>query len=313
MGKHILDVYYANRAEGLPIDPEVAAHQVFKYLERLAAFETIPWKEWFQEKPAELHATLKLLQKSPSYHTYSEHFLSGMPYWSEDILLSKENCTSLQSFSHLVNDSIWHELGKRTNGKLLINLLKQLEQMGFSNIIQHNSRAAQTAGIGLYTGYVELCVKSWRANKYISLLSDWCQRASRNEQHKTWRLFCARYPDAGIFLVYEILERKKQTSLSKTFVQNWFSLHPEQYEAIFAFRLLKHSALTVFHDNFSAIYDNDVSHKPDVAQQAESNSTIMFNLFPEINTAWEYLRTYMHVFKPGNEPVTLELPQGMEP
>lgn len=305
MREHLVDVYYSDGIMAAATDREAAANRVFRHIEKLHAYdETIPWDQWFEDKSDELNAVLVFLQKSTSYHTYSEHFLAGMQHWDDSLVLSEENITSLQSFAFVVKEETWHALGQRENGVLLNALVDKIKMdTNFDLAANVGGNAPRAAGIGLYTGHVERYVQAWRTGEDPGLLGRWCQRTCKNANPQTWAMFCDRFPDAGVLIAHYTMT-EQNTDVAKNFSKDWLLVHPEQHEALYAF----------LHNGPHAwALADDQDYGTDVAERAKYKSALMLSLFPEVKDAETYFRTYADVFLKNDMPLSLSLPEEMTP
>lgn len=303
MNANLADIY-ANAAK-LGGDPETPATAAFRYVEKFHAFDqTIPWAAWFAEQPEELNRVLGLIQQSVSYHTYSEHFLSGMQHWERGLLLSPEHMTSLVSFGFTVNESVWHALGRRKNGEVLIEMVGAVRAA--TNLDLATGRGGnvhRAAAVGLYTGHVQRFVDDWRSGNNVRTIGQWCERAGKNPMVQTWELFCEKYPDLGGLLVYCALNHQN-TSEGKEFARAWLVNHPGQHEALYAY---------IYYGPHTWGISHDMTYGTEVAKNAREKGALMTSLFPEVKDVETYLRTYAHLFTMHAPPAVIALPEDMEP
>lgn len=301
----ILDIYLGDKKNMADVDATVQAQVVFRHLERLSAENyTIPWQKWFIERGPELNAMLGVLQKDPSYHTYSEHFIKGMPFWDSNLVLSKENADSVLSFGFYLSETVWHQLGRRDGGTLLAQLSGLIAQNQHTDLLLQAGRTSpQAMAIGFYTGFLDRAVHTYRTTGQSTELNHWCERASKVNTLETWSLFCQRYPDAGVLLAFHALGNNNSTDMLN-FVKTWFKSHPEQHEAMYSY---------LQHGPHRWATSEDPAFGTDVAARSSDKGAFMQSLFPEVKDPGHYFHTYTHAFRQLSHPEEFSLPEGIEP
>lgn len=301
----ILNIYLGDKTNIADVDPAVQAQVVFKHLERLHGdFYTLPWEKWFLERGPELNAMLGALQKDPAYHTYSEHFIKGMPFWDSELILSNENVDSVISFGLFISESVWHQLGRRDGGTLLAQLSGRVSQHRNTDLLLQAGRSSpQAMAIGFYTGFLDRAVHAYRTTGQSTELNHWCERAGKENTFETWDLLCKRYPDASTLLAFHALGNNSSTGMLD-FVKTWAVRNPEQHEALYSY---------LQHGPHRWAVSEDPSFGTDVAERCQDKHALMQSLFPDVKDAGHYFHTYANAFVPTLSQEALALPDGLEP